>query len=147
VKVLQFVAIVLTALALVPGGAHLFAMSSKMNLNVSDYFIVQGIYRGWALFGIVLIGAVLANFALTILIRGQCAPFVFALVSLLCLLTTLAIFFAFTFPANQVTNNWTDAPANWQQLRWQWETSHAVNAAITFIAFCSLTVSVLLSKE
>ncbi len=146
-KVLQFVAIVLTALALVPGGAHLFAMSNKMNLNVSDYFIVQGIYRGWALLGIVLIGAVLANFALTILIRGQRAPFVFALISLLCLLTTLAIFFAFTFPANQVTNNWTDAPANWQQLRWQWETSHAVNAAITFIAFCSLTVSVLLSKE
>jgi hypothetical protein len=147
VKILQFVAIVLTALALVPGGAHLFALPNKINLSVSDYFIAQGVYRGWALLGIVLIGAALANFALTILIREQRLPFVFALVSLLCLLTTLAIFFAFTFPANQVTSNWTEAPANWQQLRWQWEMSHAVNAAITFIAFCSLTISVLLAKE
>jgi hypothetical protein len=72
---------------------------------------------------------------------------VLALISLLCLLTTLAVFFVFTFPANQVTNNWADAPANWQQLRWQWEMSHAANAAITFVAFCSLTISVLLTKE
>jgi hypothetical protein len=147
VKLLQFVAIVLTALALVPGGAHLFALPNKINLGVSDYFIVQGIYRGWALLGIVLIGAALANFALAILIREQRAPFMFALASLLCLLATLAIFFAFTFPANQATHNWTDAPANWQQLRWQWETSHAVNAAITFAAFCSLTISVLLTRD
>ncbi len=116
-KILQFVAIVLTALALVPGGAHLFALPNKINLSVSDYFIAQGIYRGWTLLGIVLIGAALANFAL------------------------------FTFPANQVTSNWTEAPANWQQLRWQWKMSHALNAAITFIAFCSLTISVLLAKE
>jgi hypothetical protein len=147
VKVLQFVTIVLTALALVPGGAHLFALPNKINLSVSDYFVVQGIYRGWALLGIVLIGATLANFTLMILIREQRAPFVLALVSLLCLLATLAIFFAFTFSANQVTTNWTAAPANWQQLRWQWETSHAVNAVITFVAFCSLTLSVLLTKE
>jgi len=147
VKLLQFLAIVLTALALVPGGAHLFALPNKMNLGVSDYFIVQGIYRGWALLGIVLIGAALANLTLTILLRGQRGPFVFALISLLCLLATLAIFFTFTFPANQVTNNWTDVPGNWQQLRWQWEISHAVNAAITFVAFCSLTMSVLLTRE
>ena len=146
-KLLQFVAVVLTALALVPGGAHLFAMPNKINLGASDYFIVQGIYRGWAFLGIVLIGAVLANLTLTILIREQRPPFVFALISLLCLLATLAIFFAYTFPANQVTNNWTDVPANWQQLRSQWEISHAVNAAITFAAFCSLTISVLLTRE
>ena len=146
-KLLQFVAMALTALALVPGGAHLFALPNKINLGASDYFIVQGIYRGWALLGIVLIGAALANFALTILIHDQRAPFLFTLISLLCLLATLAIFFAFTFPANQVTNNWTEVPANWQQLRWRWEVSHAVNAAITFMAFCSLAISVLLSKE
>jgi hypothetical protein len=105
VRLLQFVAMVLTAVALVPFGAHLFALPNKIYLSESDYFVAQNIYRGWALLGVVLIGAAFANFALTILIRGQCAPFVFTLVSLLCLLATLAIFFAFTFPANQATNN------------------------------------------
>jgi hypothetical protein len=94
-----------------------------------------------------LIGAALANLALAVLMRGQRVPFIFTLVSLFCLLATLGIFFAFTFPANQATNNWTEIPANWEQLRWQWEVSHAVNAAITLVGFCSLTISVLLTRE
>lgn len=146
-KFLQFVAIVLTALALVPGGAHLFALPNKIGLDESSYFITQSIYRGWALLGIVLIGATLANFALVILIREQRTPLAFTLVSLLCLIATLLIFFLFTFPANQATNNWTAAADNWQQLRWQWEMSHAINAVITFIAFCSLTISLLVTRE
>jgi hypothetical protein len=147
VKLLQFVAMVLTALALVPGGAHLLELPNKIHLSESSYFITQGIYRGWALLGIVLIGAALANLALAILLRGQRASFVLALVSFACLLATLAIFFAFTYPANQATKNWTEVPANWQHLRWQWEMSHAANAVMTFIAFCSLTISLLLTRE
>jgi Domain of unknown function (DUF1772) len=147
VKFLQFVAIVLTALALVPGGAHLFPLPNKIHLSESSYFIAQTIYRGWAFHGIVLIGAVLANAALAVLLRGQRAPFVFALISSLCLIATLAIFFAFAFPANQATNNWTQVPADWEQLRWQWEVSHAVNALITFAGLCSLTISVLTTRE
>ncbi|HEY6699506.1 MAG TPA: DUF1772 domain-containing protein [Pseudolabrys sp.] len=146
-KTLQFIAIVLTALALVPGGAHLFALPNKIHLSENSYFIAQNIYRGWALLGIVLIGAVLANVALAVLMRGQRSAFIFTLISTLCLIATLAIFLAFTFPANQVTNNWTQVPANWEDLRWEWEVSHAVNAVITFAALCSLTISVLLEKE
>lgn len=146
-KLLQFVAMVLTALALVPVGAHLFALPNKINLSESDYFIAQSVYRGWALLGIVLIGAAIANFALGLLIRAQRAPSIFALIGGLCLVATLLIFFAFTFPANQATNNWTQIPPDWEQLRWRWEVSHAVNAVITFIAFCSLTTSLLLTRK
>ena len=138
---------VLTALALIPGGAHLFALPNKIHLGETDYFITQSVYRSWALFGIVLIGAILANFALAVAIRGQRRPFIFTLINLLCLLATLAIFFAFTFPAKQATNNWTEIPANWEHLRWQWEVSHAVNAMITFVGFCSLAISVLVARE
>ena len=146
-RLLQFVAMVLTALALVPGGAHLFALANKINLSESDYFITQSVYRSWALLGIVLIGAAIANVALAFLIRAQRAPSIFALIGGLCLVATLVIFFAFTFPANQATNNWTQVPADWQQLRWRWELSHAVNAVITFFAFCSLTISLLLTRK
>jgi hypothetical protein len=54
-KTLQFVAMVLTALTLVPDGAHLFALPNKIHLNETDYFITQRVYSGWSLFGIVLI--------------------------------------------------------------------------------------------
>jgi hypothetical protein len=145
VKSLQFVALVLTALALVPGGAHLFALPNK--IRESSYFVAQTIYRGWALLGIVLIAALLANVSLAVLTRAQRVPFIFLAITTLCLFATLAIFFAFTFPANQATNNWTQIPANWKHLRWQWEVSHAVNAVNTFVGFCSLTISTLLARE
>jgi hypothetical protein len=38
-------------------------------------------------------------------------------------------------------------PANWEQLRWHWEYPHAANALITFVAFCSVTLSVLATRE
>jgi hypothetical protein len=44
-KVVQFLALALTALALVPSGAHLFEFPSKMSLGAEQYFIVQNIYR------------------------------------------------------------------------------------------------------
>jgi hypothetical protein len=95
---------------------------------------VQNIYRGWALFGIVLFGALIANLVLAILLRGRGTPFVFALFAFFCIVLSLAIFFIWTYPANQATDNWATIPANWEQLRWQWEYSHAANALITFVA-------------
>ncbi|HZP69277.1 MAG TPA: DUF1772 domain-containing protein, partial [Pseudolabrys sp.] len=144
-KVLKFFAIVLTALALVPVGAHLFALPNKIHLAEGNYFVTQSVYRGWALFGLVLFGAIFANLALTLAMRRRRA-FVFVLINLVCLVATLVIFFAFTFPANQATNNWTQMPADWEDLRWQWEVSHAVNALITFTGFCSLAMSLLVEE-
>ena len=146
-RIAQFFALVLTALAMVPVGAHLFALPNKIGLNEASYFVAQGLYRGWAWLGVVLIGAILADAAATIAARTQFWPFTLAALATLLMLGTLAIFFAFTLPANQATANWTTVPDDWQHLRRQWELSHAVNAAITFVAFCSLTLSVLLSRR
>jgi hypothetical protein len=146
VKALKFLTVVLTALALVPGGAHIFALPNKIHLAEGNYFVTQSVYRGWALFGIVLFGAVFANFALTLALRRRRA-FVFVLVCLGCLIASLVIFFAFTFPANQATYNWTQVPADWEELRWQWEISHAVNALITFTGFCSLVMGLLVEEK
>ena len=146
-KIVSFLALVLTALALAPGGAHLFALPNKIDLAQQPYFVVQGIYRGWALLGAVLIGALIANLVLAILLRGRGAPFWFALAGFVLVGATLAIFFTWTFPANQATNNWTIAPDNWRALRTQWEYSHAVNAVLTFFALCAVTLSVLTRLE
>jgi hypothetical protein len=146
-KVVQFLALVLTALALVPGGAHLFAIANKISLAAEQYFIVQNIYRGWSLFGAVLIAALVADFLLAIMLRGRGRAFMLALVASLCIALTLVIFFTWTYPANQATNNWTTIPADWEYLRRQWEYSHAANAMVTFVAFCAVALSVLTARR
>jgi hypothetical protein len=146
-RVTQFLAIVLTALALVPAGAHLFELPNKIGLAEDAYFVVQSTYRGWALFGIVLFGSLAANLALAVMVRRQRAPFRLALVAFLLVAATLVIFFTWTYPANQATSNWTVVPANWQALRQQWEYAHATNAVMTFIALCAVTWSVLLMRD
>jgi len=40
---LRLAAILLTALALVPAGAHLLALPNKIGLPQAGYFVVQGI--------------------------------------------------------------------------------------------------------
>lgn len=144
-RVAQFLATILIALALVPAAAHLAALPNKIDLPQEEYFIVQGIYRGWALFGIVLFGALAANLVLTILLRGAGRPFWLALGAFLLIAATLAIFFIWTYPANQARQNWTSAPANWTALRAQWEDAHAAGAVLTFIALCLVSYSNLLT--
>jgi hypothetical protein len=143
-RAVQFLAVVLTALALVPAGAHLFELPNKIGLPQEQYFVVQGIYRGWALFGFALLGSLAANLTLAIMHRRHRGPFWLALAGFILMAGVLAIFFIWTYPANQATGNWTAAPADWQELRAQWEYSHAANAVLTFAALCSATLSALL---
>ena len=105
-----------------------------MAMAQAAYFVAQQIYAGWALFGIVLFGALAANLAHTIVLRRLGRSFGYALASFLLIAANLAIFFVWTFPTNQATNNWTVVPNNWNELRIQWEYSHAANAMLTFAA-------------
>jgi hypothetical protein len=146
-KAVNFLALALTALALVPVGAHLFALPNKIALTQEAYFTVQGIYRGWALFGIVLCGALLANLLLAIMLRARGRPAGLAFAAFILVGMTLVIFFAWTYPANQATDNWTAVPENWRALRTQWEYSHAANAVLTFLAFCAVALSSLTAGD
>lgn len=145
-RVTQFIAIVLTALALVPAGAHLFELPGKIALGREEYFIVQEVYRGWALFGFVLVGALVANLVLTVMLQGQGLHFVLACAAFLLVTATLAVFFAGAFPANQETQNWTVMPGDWRELRSQWEYGHAINAVLTFLALCALVLEAVLPQ-
>lgn len=141
----QLLAVLLTALALVPAGAHLFELPNKIGLPRDAYFAAQGLYRGWALFGFVWFGALAANSALAFALwrrrRAAAARLALAAASLVAL--SLAVFFAWTQPANLATENWTRAPADWEALRSRWEYFHAANAGLLFLALCSVVLSVL----
>lgn len=146
-KAVQFVAIICVAMAMAAGWAHLLEMPNKMQLSREDYLTVQQIYRGWALLGIVVVGALVATAALSWLQRGQGTPFYLALVAAACVALSLVVFFSVTFPANQATHNWTVLPEQWESLRRQWEYSHAVGAILYFIALASLVLSILSARR
>ena len=120
-RLIQFLAIILTALALVPSGARLAALPNKMAMAQAADFVAQKIYAGWALFGVFLFGALAANLVQTIVLRRLGRSFGYALASFLLIAANLAIFFVWTFPTNQATNNWTVVPKNWSAFRIQWE--------------------------
>ncbi len=58
---------ILAALALAPLMAHLLELPNKMNLSGDAYLIVQGIYRGWNLLGIIETATVVFSAVLLIL--------------------------------------------------------------------------------
>jgi hypothetical protein len=141
--ILYFTSLLFTALSLAPAMAHLLALPNKIRMGAGDYFTVQQIYKGWSLLGILLVLALISNLLLAFITRRNAALFFLNGGAFLCMLTGLGIFFLFTFPANQQTNNWTKLPKNWETLRRNWEYSHAVNAFIFLIALILLIISVL----
>ncbi len=135
-RIVLFIALLLTAITLIPAGAHVFEMYWKLQLGRDEYFVVQGIYRGWALFGIPSFGALLACLALAALVsRGRR---LLALLAAAGLAGYFLIFFSFVYPANQATGNWTVQPENWDALRQSWEYGHTGAAACVFAAFLAL---------
>lgn len=139
IRIWQFLAVIFTALALVPGGAHLMELPAKIDMPEEPYFVVQQIYRGWAFAGVAILAAILSNFASASVTRHNPRQFWPSVAAGLLIAATLAVFFAWTYPANQATGNWTSPPPNWEQLRIQWEYSHAANALITLLALlCSV---------
>jgi len=146
-KTFFLLSIILVAIGMAAGMAHLFALPNKIDLAREDYLTVQQIYRGWALLGIADIGALVSTLVLTVLARAAPRMFYLTLVSTVCVALSLLIFFLFTFPANQQTENWTMLPDNWQELRRQWEYSHAVGAGLYLVALIALILAALVERR
>jgi len=146
-KSVRLVTIVMVALCLVPAGAHFFELASKMSLSPAAYMTVQKIYAGWSFFGIPIITALLLTLIHAFMVRNDRPAFTMSLSAALCLAATQVIFWMFTYPINIASKNWTVLPEPFEAARRQWEYSHAINAALTFVAFVSFTLSVLSHKR
>ena len=132
---LRLTALALTAVALVPSGAHLFELPGKIGLPRDAYLTVQGIYAGWAWFAVPIFAAIAANGALFAAERRRDpAAARAALLSAALLAASLVVFFVWVFPGNRATANWTTMPDDWEALRRRWELGHAANALIVFAA-------------
>ncbi|WP_424362559.1 hypothetical protein [Methylocystis parvus] len=138
---LQLLAIASVALYFAPTGAHLFELPNKLALPPEAYMVAQQLYAGWAAFGVVMLVALIATFAHLLLARGNRGAVVLSAIAFAALLLTQAVFWTYTYPLNVETQNWTRAPAHFEDARRQWEYSHAASAILTFLALISLTAA------
>ena len=140
---LRLAALLLTALVLVPSGAHLFELPGKIGLGAEEYLTVQGIYAGWALFGLPIVGAILANLSLCVAERRRApAHAAGAAVAALLLAASLGVFVLWILPGNRATANWTRLPETWEALRRRWEYGHAAGAILVAAALVATALSV-----
>ena len=135
------------ALAFAPAAAHLLELPNKIGLSRDDYFVAQQLYRGWSMLAVVVLPAVALALLHTIMVRRQPAAFRLAALASCCLLGTQVLFWTFTFPANQLTENWTMVPDNWAALRAQWEYSHAASALLNLAALIALVAAAVLPEK
>lgn len=141
IRIVHLLSVFFTSILTAGGLAHVFALPNKIGLPEGDYLIVQQIYRGWALLGVPMFGAMATAAALAFMLRRRRIRFALCLAAALLIGLSLAVFFVFTYPANQQTHNWIMLPENWERLRAQWEYSHAAAAAIDFAALIALVVA------
>lgn len=140
---IQFLAILVVAICLVPGGAHVFALPNKMAMAPDAYMTAQQIYAGWAQFGIAIVAALALTLIHTVMVRRDRAAFSWSLLAFLCLVAGQAVFWTLTYPMNVASANWTTMPPDLAGARRQWEYSHVADAALTFVAFVAIVLSAL----
>lgn len=120
-RIAFFVALLSTALALGGGLAHLYELPNKIAIPREHYLIVQRNYDGWWQLSIVL-AVELAALLVALFLTWSHRPAVWwVALALFALVAAQAVFWTYTFPANQATGNWTFLPDGWERLRAEWE--------------------------
>jgi hypothetical protein len=133
---IKFGAIFFCGLALIPSAAHALELLNKVHLSKDEYFVAQKLYRGWQRVAPIVILALVFT-GMLVFDSGSRGPWAqaAAVIALLSIVATQGIFWAFIYPANRATRNWTQAPPNWEVLRHRWESAHASCAVLNLVAF------------
>lgn len=138
-----FVALLATALALGGALAHALELPNKIGMSREHYFIMQRAYDGWFRLAYLLAVQLAGILAVSFLYRAEPRVLWPALIALGCLVAAQAVFWIWTYPANQATGNWTVQPEDWEILRRNWEYSHLAGAVFQALAMVALIIAVL----
>ena len=147
-RIWRFVALLLAALGLIMGGAHVLELPPKMQYDPALYATVNSsLYRLYGSIGAVLqLGSVIAAAVLTFLVRGR-ASFRWTLLGTIGLLLSLVLWSVLVAPVNA---EWLEvietAPASvaavYERLRPRWEYGHVVAFVAWLMGFSFLLISV-----
>jgi hypothetical protein len=147
-KTWRFVAIMLTALSMATAFAHLLEMPAKLRIDGAMWLtLLQTLYPpafgpvGGTCEG----GALVTTNGLAVYVRHRQPVFGWTLLAAVFLIATHAAFWLLVQPVNATMGPLTSAtlPADWMQLRGQWEYTHAARALMQIVALGALVVSVL----
>ena len=148
-RAFRFVTVILAALGLTMGVAHVLELSPRMNYDAELYLAVTStLYRWYGIVGaIVQVGSVLAVAVLCVLVRGR-RGFRLTAAALLALVVSLGLWAAIVQPVNA---QWGEvlradpsaAPATYLRLRVRWEYGHVAACAAWLVGFACLVFSLL----
>jgi hypothetical protein len=143
-RVLRFICLLLVALGLAPGAAHMLEMPVKLSYTAEQYFAVTStLYAVFGSAGAVLqVGALVLTGVLAFVSRWLPA-FRFAVAAALLLGLSLVAWGAFVAPVNI---RWSEAinsgsqslPQLYAELRFRWEYGHAAAFALWLAGYCCL---------
>jgi hypothetical protein len=162
-QTLQILTIILVAVAMATGLAHVLEFPGKMRLSRDAYLTVQPIYYpGFTVGGgIGEAGGLVATIILLILTPQGTPRFWFTLAAALGMIGMQVVFWLYTQPANKfwlrttsvgkfgtgffalnpAEKSGTDDDSDWKRLRNRWEYSHIVRAGFAFVSFFFLLLS------
>lgn len=142
-RVLYFLALLLAILAFGPSFGHALAALNKLALDRDAYVTAQRLYDGWTLLGIVVYASIGFTAALVLALRRRGLSLAGALTALILQIWAQVVFWLFTWPANQATDQWTTMPPDWMELRAQWEYAHMTGSVLNLGAVIALILSLL----
>jgi hypothetical protein len=146
---LRFPTLLLAALGLAPGAAHVLEMPIKMQYSPDLYVSVTSTL--YALFGsvgaVIQVAAVLCAFLSTYLMRNT-PMFRMTLAGALALALSLVLWGALVAPVNSAwADAWSTTPQSvagvYAQLRPRWEYGHVAAFVAWLVGYCVLQLSVL----
>jgi len=145
----RFATLLLGALGLTPGAAHVLELGPKMQYDAEMYMAVTStLYRFFGSIGaLIQLGAILMAITLTLLVRHQPA-FRQTLFGTLGLVLSMALWAVLVAPVNaewlEIMKSAPDfAPEAYRRLRPRWEYGHVAAFVAWLAGFCLLLLSVL----
>jgi hypothetical protein len=138
----QFAAIALTALALMPAGEQVFELSGKLALSPADYVMVQSVHHAWVLFASTMLVASAAIGLHSYLVSRNATSFGWSMVALVLVGAAQIVFWAIAYPANAATEGWSVVPVDFELLRRKWEYAFAAAGVLSFAGFLALVRSI-----
>jgi hypothetical protein len=148
-QIWRFVTVMLAALGMTMGAAHVLELPVKMGYDAQLYSAVNTtLYRLFGSVGAVLtLGSILAGVVLTYLVRGR-PSFGLTLAGTLFLALSFGLWLALVAPVNaEVASALRAAPDTvasvWMRLRERWEYGHVTAFAAWLTGVCLLVLSLL----
>jgi hypothetical protein len=150
-KVLRFVGLLSTALALGVAFTHLLEMPNKLALDRKEYLLVQQrLYEGFGrVAGPLEVISLASAIGVALLVaswKGSRADLLANLLGAVLISAALVVWQVWVGPVNRQVDSWTTVasmPADWTQLRASWEYGHAARAVLFALALVSMLIAAL----